>query len=131
MQADALTIQADALTIQADALTMQADALTMQADALTIQANALTMQADALTKRPTYSLPLQGIAKFNSLRIKEMLYLVPFDYFQSRVRPILPKKHRPAILDYGSRDGWEGVQHEGGFPVKTESAQAKTGSFQQ
>ena len=45
---------------------MQADALTMQADALTMQADALTMQADALT--------LSGIAKFNSLRINEMLY---------------------------------------------------------
>jgi hypothetical protein len=46
---------------------MQADALTMQADALTMQADALTLQADALT--------LSCIAKFNSLRINEMLYL--------------------------------------------------------
>jgi hypothetical protein len=49
------------------ALTMQANALTMQANALTMQANALTMQADALT--------MSGIAKINSLRINEMLYL--------------------------------------------------------
>ena len=34
--------------------------------ALTMQADALTKQADALT--------MQGIAKFNSLRISEMLY---------------------------------------------------------
>ncbi|MBN3910237.1 MAG: hypothetical protein HWQ35_27950 [Nostoc sp. NMS1] len=61
-------MQANALTMQADALTMQADALTMQADTLTMQADTLTMQADALT--------LSGIAKFNSLRINEMLYLV-------------------------------------------------------
>ncbi|MEH2321966.1 hypothetical protein [Nostoc sp.] len=39
----------------------------MQADALTMQADALTMQADALT--------MQCIAKINSLRINEMLYL--------------------------------------------------------
>ncbi|MEH2264298.1 hypothetical protein [Nostoc sp.] len=54
--------------MQADALTMQADALTMQADAFTKQADTLTMQADALL--------LHGIAKFNSLRINKMLYLV-------------------------------------------------------
>ena len=55
-----------AFLMQANALTMQADALTMQANALTMQADALTMQADALT--------LSGIAKFNLLRINEMLY---------------------------------------------------------
>jgi hypothetical protein len=38
----------------------------MQENALTLQANALTMQANALA--------LQNLAKFNSLRINEMLY---------------------------------------------------------
>jgi hypothetical protein len=47
---------------------MQANALTMQTDVLTIQTDVLTMQANALT--------LSGIAKLNSLRINEMLYLV-------------------------------------------------------
>ena len=40
-------------------------AFLMQGNALTIQAEALTMQADALA--------LQGITKFNSLQINEML----------------------------------------------------------
>ncbi|WDD32311.1 hypothetical protein PQG02_27210 [Nostoc sp. UHCC 0926] len=37
--------------------------------------DALTMHPDALTMYPD-ALALQGIAKFNSLRINEMLYLV-------------------------------------------------------
>ena len=52
--------------MQADALTMQANALTMQANAFTMQADAFTMQANALIKH--------SIAKFDSLRIDEMLW---------------------------------------------------------
>ncbi|WP_375470316.1 hypothetical protein [uncultured Nostoc sp.] len=42
----------------------------MHPDALTRQADTLTMRQDALA--------LQGIAKFNSLRINEMLYLARY-----------------------------------------------------
>ncbi|WP_334723347.1 hypothetical protein [Nostoc sp.] len=46
------------------------NALTMHPDALTRQADTLTMHPDALA--------LQDIAKFNSLRINEMLYLARY-----------------------------------------------------
>ncbi|WP_167407657.1 hypothetical protein [Nostoc flagelliforme] len=46
---------------------MQGDALALSADALALSADALALSADALA--------LQGIAKFNSLQIDEMLYL--------------------------------------------------------
>jgi hypothetical protein len=61
-----LTRQADAFTGQANAFIRQADAFTKQANAFTMQANAFTRQADAFT--------MHGIAKFNSLRIDEMLW---------------------------------------------------------
>ncbi|WP_334759415.1 hypothetical protein [Nostoc sp.] len=51
---------------------MQGNALTIQANALTIQANALTIQADALTMR-RLALGLENIAKFNSLRITDVV----------------------------------------------------------
>ncbi|WP_375512385.1 hypothetical protein [uncultured Nostoc sp.] len=54
--------------MQGDALALLADALALLADALALLADALALSADALA--------LQGIAKFNSLRINEMLYLV-------------------------------------------------------
>ena len=68
MQGDALALSADALALSADALALSADALALSADALALSADALALSADALA--------LQGIAKFNSLRINEMLYLV-------------------------------------------------------
>ena len=46
---------------------MQANTLTRQADALTMHLDTLALHLDTLA--------LQGIAKFNSLRINEMLYL--------------------------------------------------------
>ncbi|MEH2144746.1 hypothetical protein [Nostoc sp.] len=54
--------------MQGDALVLSADALVLSADALALSADALALSADALA--------LQGIAKFNSLQINEMLYLV-------------------------------------------------------
>ncbi|WP_375510600.1 hypothetical protein [uncultured Nostoc sp.] len=68
MSADALALSADALALSADALALSADALALSADALVLSADALALSADALA--------LQSIAKFNSLRINEMLYLV-------------------------------------------------------
>jgi hypothetical protein len=53
--------------MQGDALALQRHALTLYRDALALQRHALTLYWDALA--------LQGIAKFNSLRINEMLYL--------------------------------------------------------
>ena len=70
MQGDALALQGDALTLHLDALALQGDTLTLSADALTLHLDALALQRDALA--------LQGIAKFNSLRINEMLYLGRF-----------------------------------------------------
>ncbi|MEH1910340.1 hypothetical protein [Nostoc sp.] len=49
------------------AFLISADALALLADALALLANALALSADALA--------LQGIAKFNWLRIDQMLYL--------------------------------------------------------
>ncbi|MEH2001150.1 MAG: hypothetical protein V7L00_20780 [Nostoc sp.] len=46
---------------------MHSDALALQGDALTMHSDALALQGDALA--------LQGITKFNSLQINEMLYL--------------------------------------------------------
>ncbi|MEH1840384.1 MAG: hypothetical protein V7L20_16880 [Nostoc sp.] len=68
MSADALALSADALALSADALALSADALALLADALALLADTLALSADALA--------LQGIAKFNSLQINEMLYLV-------------------------------------------------------
>ncbi|MEH1836375.1 MAG: hypothetical protein V7L29_31055 [Nostoc sp.] len=48
----------------------------MHQDALALQGDALTMHQDALT--------LQGIAKFNSLRINEMLYLAPLEFSRTQ-----------------------------------------------
>ncbi|MEI1375905.1 hypothetical protein PQG02_06505 [Nostoc sp. UHCC 0926] len=45
----------------------------MPENALTFQGNALALQADALAKQAD-ALALQNIAKFNSLRINEILY---------------------------------------------------------
>ncbi|MEH2015380.1 hypothetical protein [Nostoc sp.] len=56
---------------------MHPNALTRQADALTMHPDALTKQADTLTMHPD-ALALQGITKFNSLRINEMLYLARY-----------------------------------------------------
>ncbi|MBD2647888.1 hypothetical protein H6G92_16925 [Nostoc foliaceum FACHB-393] len=101
MQADALTMQADALTMQPDALTMQADALTRQADAYSasrlnaihfdLSPNLSPKRREALRLTPLTlqgrgwglslyftqlrTAILSGIAKLNSLRINEMLYL--------------------------------------------------------
>ena len=47
---------------------MQVDALALLVDALALSVDALALLVDALA--------LQSIAKFNSLRINEMLYLV-------------------------------------------------------
>ncbi|MEH2358629.1 hypothetical protein [Nostoc sp.] len=60
MSADTLALSANALALPADALALSANALALPADALALSANALA---------------LQGIAKFNSLRIDQMLYL--------------------------------------------------------
>ncbi|AUB41465.1 hypothetical protein COO91_07513 [Nostoc flagelliforme CCNUN1] len=54
--------------MQGDALALSVDALALSGDALALLVDALALSADALA--------LQGIAKFNSLRINEMLYLV-------------------------------------------------------
>ncbi|MEH2118101.1 hypothetical protein [Nostoc sp.] len=77
MQGDALALQGDALTLHLDALALQGDALTLHLDALALQGDTLTLSADALTLHLD-ALALQGIAKFNSLRINEMLYLGRF-----------------------------------------------------
>ncbi|MCC5625496.1 hypothetical protein [Nostoc sp. CHAB 5715] len=77
MQEDALALLADALALSADALALLADALALSADALALLADALALSADALVLSVD-ALALQGIAKFNSLRINEMLYLVHF-----------------------------------------------------
>ncbi|AUB35377.1 hypothetical protein COO91_01255 [Nostoc flagelliforme CCNUN1] len=53
--------------MQGDALALSVDALALSGDALALLVDALALSADALA--------LQGIAKFNSLRINEMLYL--------------------------------------------------------
>ncbi|MCC5623427.1 hypothetical protein [Nostoc sp. CHAB 5715] len=68
MQGDALALLADALALSVDALALLVDALALLVDALALLVDALAVSADALA--------LQGIAKFNSLRINEMLYLV-------------------------------------------------------
>ncbi|WP_334957048.1 hypothetical protein [Nostoc sp.] len=84
MQGDALALQGDALTLhlnvlalQGDTLTLSGDALTLHLDALALQGDTLTLSGDALTLHLD-ELALQGIAKFNSLRINEMLYLGRF-----------------------------------------------------
>ncbi|MEH2042654.1 hypothetical protein [Nostoc sp.] len=58
------------MTLYRDALALQRDALALYRDALALQREALTLYWDALA--------LQRIAKFNSLQINEMLYLVQF-----------------------------------------------------
>ncbi|MEH2117470.1 MAG: hypothetical protein V7K46_04535 [Nostoc sp.] len=55
-----------AFLMQGDALALQRDTLTLYRDALALQRDTLTLYRDALA--------LQGIAKFSSLRINEMLY---------------------------------------------------------
>ena len=75
MQGDALALSADALALSADALGLLADTLGLLADALGLLADALGLLADTLALLGD-ALALQGIAKFNSLRINEMLYLV-------------------------------------------------------
>ncbi|MCC5625839.1 hypothetical protein [Nostoc sp. CHAB 5715] len=74
MQGDALALSTDALALSTDALALLADALALSADALALLADALALLADALALSVD-ALALQGIAKFNSLRINEMLYL--------------------------------------------------------
>ena len=54
------------INIAADALALYRDTLTMHWDALALHWDALTLYWDALA--------LQGIAKFNLLRINKMLY---------------------------------------------------------
>ena len=68
MQGDALALQEDALTLHRHVLVLQGDALTLHRHVLALQEDALTLYRDALA--------LQGIAKFNSLHINVMLYLV-------------------------------------------------------
>ena len=75
MQGDALALSADALALSADALVLSADALVLLANALVLSSDALVLSSDALVLSAD-ALVLQGIAKFNSLRINEMLYLV-------------------------------------------------------
>ncbi|MFN6481463.1 hypothetical protein [Nostoc sp. DedQUE03] len=64
----AFLMQEDALALSVDALTLLVDALALLVDALALLVDALALSVDTLL--------LQGIAKFNSLRINEMLYLV-------------------------------------------------------
>ncbi|MDZ8261698.1 hypothetical protein [Nostoc sp. ChiQUE01b] len=68
MQGDALALSVDALSLSVDALALLVDALALLVDALALSVDALALSVDALA--------LQSIAKFNLLRINEMLYLV-------------------------------------------------------
>ncbi len=71
MQGDALALQGNALTLYRDAMALYRDALALYWDAIALYRDALALYRDALA--------LQGIAKFNSLRINEMLYLAICD----------------------------------------------------
>ncbi|MEH1839703.1 MAG: hypothetical protein V7L20_13245 [Nostoc sp.] len=77
IQRDALALSADALALSVDALALSVDALALSADALALSVDALALSVDALVLSVD-ALALQGIAKFNSLRINEMLYLELF-----------------------------------------------------
>ncbi|MEH2395798.1 hypothetical protein [Nostoc sp.] len=55
----------------------------MQPDTFALYWDALALQGDALTMHPD-TFALQGIAKFNSLRINEMLYLAPLEFSRTQ-----------------------------------------------
>ncbi|MEH2072745.1 MAG: chemotaxis protein CheB [Nostoc sp.] len=75
MQGDALALSVDALALLVDALALLVDALALLVDALALSVDALALSVDALALSVD-ALALQSIAKFNSLQINEMLYLV-------------------------------------------------------
>ncbi|MEH2379062.1 MAG: hypothetical protein V7K27_09290 [Nostoc sp.] len=82
---------------------MHLNALIVQAYTLLMPADALIMPADALTM-PAYALALQVIAKFNLLRINEMLYLG--DRYHQLLKSYLsqPKSFSP------KSDAWVGLR---------------------
>ncbi|MCC5623197.1 hypothetical protein [Nostoc sp. CHAB 5715] len=84
MQGDALALSVDALALSVDALALSVDALALSVDALALLADALALLADALA--------LQDIAKFNSLRINEMLYLAPRKPYRLDSKALIPIK---------------------------------------
>ncbi|WP_334747832.1 hypothetical protein [Nostoc sp.] len=59
---------------------MQGDALALSGDALALSGDVLALSGDVLAlSGNTFALP--GIAKFNSLQINEMLYLVRLNFY--------------------------------------------------
>ncbi|WP_158680584.1 hypothetical protein [Nostoc sp. 'Lobaria pulmonaria (5183) cyanobiont'] len=81
MQADALRLYRDALALYRDVLRLYRDALALYRDVLRLYRDALALYRDVLRlyrdALALYrdALTLQGIAKFNSLQINELLYL--------------------------------------------------------
>jgi hypothetical protein len=67
MQRDALALSVDTLTLLVNTLALLVDTLALSVNTLALSVDTLVLLVDALA--------LQGIAKFNSLRINKMLYL--------------------------------------------------------
>ena len=63
MQGNVLALLANAMALLGDAMALLANAMALLADTMALLANAMALLADALT--------LQGVAKFNLLRINK------------------------------------------------------------